>query len=199
MGFSIKKGTDGKVKMSGKVPVDPNLDKYTDLVKTFEASEENEINYNKLPVEPRPPRRENNNLLLCSFVTNSPFSVARTINDIKKNFEVPNGMVMVYTTKEDPKLVFLVYNVVNKKDVDFRRKMRDTISVKRHKETNTLFSVPAVKEMSKTEDQSRKTNRGFVEITWKNYEKSIVITRRNKEGKDELKVYQTELKDVRNI
>ncbi len=104
--------------------------------------------------------------LLCTFTFIDALpSCIGAIHRVYNN-EVDN--LKCYHYIEIPKNVICVYNVSTSE-----RKMRDTISINRKKETNTLYSINALNSLI------RESNNGVLDktfpINWSNYINTLLL------------------------
>jgi hypothetical protein len=108
--------------------------------------------------------------LLCTFSLAA--DVKTVIEEIKKFYQVQSNRFFVFTNVNTPKEVFITYNILCE-GRDFP-KFKNTISVHRKKETNTLFTLNSMNQIIKDE------NNGVLDksfsIDWTKYANSFVIT-----------------------
>ena len=107
--------------------------------------------------------------LLCTFATAKDFRA--TAEEIRKFYEVYSNRVFAFLNTQNPKEMYLTYNVLNmKKDAP---KFPNTILTHRKKQTNTIYTLNALNTLIKEEhgclDQS------FV-LNWSLYQNSLIIT-----------------------
>jgi len=109
-----------------------------------------------------------NKQLLCTF-TNS-----REYNDIIKeikNFYIVNGKIFVLCNNNNPKELYVTYNV----ELDGNQsKFKSTISVHRKKETNTLYTLNAMNKLI-AEENGGVFDKTF-QLDWNLYKNSIILT-----------------------
>jgi hypothetical protein len=108
--------------------------------------------------------------LLCTFSTVTTFKA--TIEEIKKFYSVYNNRFFVFTNVTAPKEVFVTYNILN--DGKEFPKFQNTISIHRKKLTNTLYTLNAMNQIIKDE------NNGVFDktfsVNWELYKNSLIIT-----------------------
>lgn len=108
--------------------------------------------------------------LLCTF--SSVKSYKNVIEDIKKFYNVYNNKFFVFTNVNKPEEVFVTYNIIAE-GRDFP-KFPNTISIHRKKQTNTLYTLNAMNQIIKDE------NNGVFDktfsVNWQLYEDSLIIT-----------------------
>lgn len=105
--------------------------------------------------------------LLCTFTYLDRLPVC--IGQIYKAYTVDGAINMkCYTYIEIPNNVICVYNVTSDE-----RKLKDTISINRKKETNTFYSINALNNLI------RVLNNGILDktfrIEWSNYEDTLLL------------------------
>lgn len=108
--------------------------------------------------------------LLCTFSTVSTFKT--TIEEIKKVYSVYNNRFFIFTNTIVPKEVFITYNILSE-GREFP-KFPNTISIHRKKQTNTLYTLNAMNQIIKDE------NNGIFDKTysvdWNMYNNCLIIT-----------------------
>jgi hypothetical protein len=107
--------------------------------------------------------------LLCTFSNNQDFR--QTVAEIKVFYEVYSKRIFAFSNINNPKELYLTYNVVNmKKD---GQKFPNTILIHRKKQTNTLYTLNAMNKL--IEEENGQADKSFV-VNWKLYENSLIIT-----------------------
>lgn len=108
--------------------------------------------------------------LLCTFASVQSFK--STIEEIKKFYSVYNNRFFIFTNVTTPKEVFITYNILSE-GREFP-KFPNTISIHRKKQTNTLYTLNAMNQIIKDE------NNGVFDRTysvdWNLYSNSLIIT-----------------------
>ena len=111
-----------------------------------------------------------NRQLLCTFSAVSAFKT--TLEEIKKFYSVYNNRFFIFTNVTSPKEVFITYNILSE-GKEFP-KFPNTISIHRKKQTNTLYTLNAMNQIIKDE------NNGIFDKTysvdWGLYNNSLIIT-----------------------
>ncbi len=105
--------------------------------------------------------------LLCTFAHKTNLDIV--IEYIKQNFEVPEKRIFVFSNYDKKTELYCTFNAENN---GYRGK--NTISIHRKKETNTLYTVNALNEVIKD------LNNGILDksmiINWENFENSFLLT-----------------------
>ena len=108
--------------------------------------------------------------LLCTFTTQDGLST--TLQEIRETYRLVYNYIYVLQNSNDDDELFITYNVA----AESKRSglMRNTILVHRKRETNTLYTINALNELIKMENDGVLDNR-FV-LNWDNYRNSIILT-----------------------
>jgi hypothetical protein len=130
--------------------------------------------------------------LLASFIEKD--ELQNTLKEIKNNFTIATSKIFILKNKLEPTKLILTYNVVsNDGGHSYNEVISNTISLHRKKETNTLYTLNALNEVVKSE------NNGILDksfkINWDAYANCILIIQKNK---GLLKI-ETELEKVLDI
>ena len=108
--------------------------------------------------------------LLCTFAHRNNLDIV--IEYIKQNFTIPENRIFVFANYENRKDLYCTFNAT---DNGYRGK--NTISIHRKKETNTLYTVNALNEVIKD------LNNGILDksmiIPWEAFENSFILTEEN--------------------
>ena len=109
--------------------------------------------------------------LLCTFAHKNNLDIV--IEYIKQNFTIPEHRIFVFANNEIRSELYCTFNA---EDNGFRGK--NTISIHRKKETNTLYTVNALNEVIMN------LNNGILDksmlLPWENFENSFLLT--NEDG-----------------
>jgi hypothetical protein len=113
------------------------------------------------------------NILLASFVEKNQLDKA--LANIEKVTSIKRDEIFIFKTDIED-LYLLTYNLnPGLANIKFSSIWSDTISIHRKKETNTLFTLNAMNEIIK------KNNNGYLnlnyKIKWEDYRNSIILIR----------------------
>lgn len=125
--------------------------------------------------------------LLCTFAELNSFKT--TIEEIKKFYTVYNNRFFVFSNVSNPKELFITYNIISG-GAEFP-KFPNTISIHRKKQTNTLYTLNAMNQIIKDE------NNGVFDktfsVNWGLYNNSLIIT-----GTPSIKVLPIKILEIVN-
>lgn len=107
--------------------------------------------------------------LLCTF-TNSK-DARQCVEDIKKFYEIYSQRIFAFANAQNPKEVYLTYNVLNMQKG--APKFPNTILIHRKKQTNTLYTLNAMNRL--IEEENGRADNTYV-VNWKLYSNSLIIT-----------------------
>ena len=104
--------------------------------------------------------------LLCTFAHKTNLDIV--IEYIKQNFEVPERRIFVFSNYSNRNELYCTFNAE-----DNGHRGKNTISIHRKKETNTLYTVNALNEVIKD------LNNGVLDktmiIPWEAFENSFIL------------------------
>lgn len=112
----------------------------------------------------------NKRQLLCTFSTVKSFRKA--VEDIKSFYKVQNNRFFVFSNTISQTEVFITYNILSE-NRDFP-KFPNTISIHRKKQTNTLYTLNAMNQVIKDENDGV-FDKTF-SVNWSLYQNSLIIT-----------------------
>lgn len=105
--------------------------------------------------------------LLCTFTHRTDLSI--TTDYIQTSYKIPDRRIFVFANHKAPDSLFCTYNI----DATTTRG-KNTISIHRKKETNTLYTVNALNELIIS------LNNGILDktyqINWGAYQNSFILT-----------------------
>lgn len=115
----------------------------------------------------------NKHVLLASFV--DPHDIDEAYDSIEKHAGVRKSNIFVFRSLSISDLIF-TYNVdMEKKNIRFNQIWPDTIAIHRKKETNTLFSINAMNELIKEENNGQLIMSH--KIDWEKYRNCFLLFR----------------------
>ena len=127
-------------------------------------------------------------MLLATFVKSR--NVGHVINLIRDNFNLVNNQIFLLKDKDFNYKKILTYNVFKDGSI-FSDKVRNTISLHRKKESNTLYTLNALNEVIRIQNFGE-TDNTFT-VNWDLYKNSILLLNKTDDGYEELKKINTEL------
>ncbi len=132
-------------------------------------------------------------VLLASFIDRSERDT--TLAKIKESFVIVNSKVFVLRNKENTEKLILTYNIFldESSKVRFDTQVRGTINIQRKMETNTLYTLNALNEVVKMENNGELDKKHI--IKWTEYRNCILLTQKNKG----LLRIDTELEEIINL
>jgi|TARA_B100001094_G_scaffold284979_1_gene298811 hypothetical protein len=112
--------------------------------------------------------------LLCTFTTKK--ELQSTLQLIRETYHIVYNYIYVLQNKSNLEELFVTYNI----DTTFKpsRPLADTILVHRKKQSNTLYTINALNELVKEENDGV-LDKKFA-IDWEKFKNSIIVT--NVEG-----------------
>lgn len=112
-----------------------------------------------------------NRQLLCTFADIKSFR--EIIKEIKTFYSIPSAKFFVFNSVNSPKEMYITYNVISDGGIELA-KFPNTISIHRKKQTNTLFTINAMNQIIKDENNGvfDKTHK----VNWDYYKNSLIIT-----------------------
>ena len=112
--------------------------------------------------------------LLCTFTTKGELQT--TLQEIRERYHVVYNYIYVLQNKSNLEELFITYNI----DTAYKpeRQLENTILVHRKKQSNTLYTINALNELVKEENDGV-LDKNFM-IDWEKFKNSIIVT--NTEG-----------------
>jgi hypothetical protein len=111
-----------------------------------------------------------NKQLLCTFTNSKEYN--DIIKEIKYFYNIINGKIFLLCNVNNPKELYVTYNV--ELIEGNQSKFRNTISVHRKKETNTLYTLNAMNKLI-AEENGGVFDKTF-QLDWNLYRNSIILT-----------------------
>ena len=112
--------------------------------------------------------------LLCTFTTKE--QLQNTLQEIRETYHIVYNYIYVLQNKGNLDELFVTYNIDTSIKPD--RPLPDTILVHRKKQSNTLYTINALNELVK-EENNGVLDKSF-SIDWDKFKNSIIVT--NVEG-----------------
>lgn len=126
--------------------------------------------------------------LLCTF--SSVKSYKLIVDEIRKFYNICNGKFFVFVNTNTPEEVYVTYNILNEKK-GFPR-FTNTISIHRKKQTNTLYTLNAMNQIIKDENNGV-FDKSF-SINWELYKNTLIIT-----GDPSIRILPIKILEIINI
>ena len=137
----------------------------------------------------------NDTLLLATFCKSR--DVRDIINVIGDSFEVVGAKIFVLQDESDRHKKILTYNIV-KEDIVFSEVIKNTISLHRKKETNTLYTLNALNEVVMEQNDGQIDPQFSVD--WEPHRNTLLVTYKDDETGDQiLRRIETRLINIVNL
>jgi len=108
--------------------------------------------------------------LLCTFAHKLDLNIVTDY--IQINYIIPEKRIFIFYNEDDPDMLYCTYNIS-----ETINRTKNTISIHRKKETNTLYTVNALNQVI------RAVNNGVLDKTyqldWMRYQNSFILTDSN--------------------
>jgi hypothetical protein len=105
--------------------------------------------------------------LLCTFAHKLDLNIVTDY--IQINYIIPEKRIFIFYNEDDPDMLYCTYNIS-----ETINRTKNTISIHRKKETNTLYTVNALNQVI------RAVNNGVLDKTyqldWMRYQNSFILT-----------------------
>ncbi len=116
-----------------------------------------------------------NNLIkkqfLCTFSNDKNYT--KDVEDIIKNFDLIDKKIFIFSNTNVPNDIYITFNI-EKSQVNLNKKHKNTISIHRKKETNTLYTLNAMNRL--IEDENDGVFDKSFKLSWNLYQNSIILT-----------------------
>ena len=133
-------------------------------------------------------------LLLATFC--KARNVRSTIDLITDSFEVVGNKIFVLQDESDRYKKILTYNIV-KDEVVFSDVIKNTISLHRKKEVNSLYTLHALNEVVKLQNNGVLDPKFSVE--WEEFRNTLLVTYKEEDGEQKLRRVDTRLISIVNV
>jgi len=108
--------------------------------------------------------------LLCTF--SIPTEYKLLLEQIKSFYTLSNNKIFVFHNEKNNSELYLTYNILNI-EAD-RKKLPNTISIHRKKQTNTLYTLNAMNKLI-SEENNGVFDKTY-QLNWEYYNNSLIIT-----------------------
>ena len=133
-------------------------------------------------------------LLLATFC--KARNVRTTIDLIMDNFELVGNKIFVLQDESDKFKKILTYNIV-KGDTLFSNIVKNTISLHRKKDINSLYTLNALNEVIRSQNNGELDEKFSVD--WEDYKNTVLVTYKEDDGTNVLRKINTRLISVINV
>lgn len=106
--------------------------------------------------------------LLCTFSTQGDYKSLVTL--ITESYSLSNNKIFIFSNEKNQDELFLTYNIW----ITGARKLSNTISIHRKKQTNTLYTLNAMNRLI-AEENGGVFDKSF-QLNWDLYKNSLIIT-----------------------
>ena len=135
-------------------------------------------------------------LLLATFC--KARDVKTTIDLVATEFEVVGGKIFVLQDESDRYKKILTYNIVKEEEVVFSDIIKNTISLHRKKETNTLYTLNALNEVVKEQNNGHEDPK--FSVYWEPHRNTLLVTYKDDDsGEQFLRRIETRLISIVNL
>lgn len=108
--------------------------------------------------------------LLCTF--SIPTDYKLLVEQVKSFYTLTNNKIFVFNNEKNNNELYLTYNILNSEAA--RKKLPNTISIHRKKQTNTLYTLNAMNKLI-TEENNGVFDKTY-QLNWEYYNNSLIIT-----------------------
>lgn len=108
--------------------------------------------------------------LLCTFAVPTEYKLI--LEQIKSFYTLSNNKIFVFNNEKNNNELYLTYNIVYTNTSI--KKLPNTISIHRKKQTNTLYTLNAMNKLI-TEENDGVFDKTF-QLNWEYYKNSLIIT-----------------------
>jgi len=122
--------------------------------------------------------------LLCTFTTRE--ELQNTLQNIRETYHIVYNYIYILQNKSNLEELFITYNI----DTQYKPAypLRDTILVHRKKQSNTLYTINALNELVKEENNGI-LDKSF-QIDWEKFRNSIIVTNTEGTKKISTRIYE---------
>ena len=130
------------------------------------------------------------NVLLASFIRRE--TLDESLEILRKTNKVLNNRVFILRDSSNKDKLILTYNILlDDNKVDFSKFLKDTISLHRKKETNTLYSLNCLNLIVEQETGKADINESHV-VNWTKYPNCVLLAKKDKS----INIIKTQLEKI---
>jgi hypothetical protein len=108
--------------------------------------------------------------LLCTFTVSTEYKTL--VEHVKTFYTLSNNKIFVFNNEKNDNELYLTYNIIYTDTSS--KKLPNTISIHRKKQTNTLYTLNAMNRLI-TEENNGTFDKTF-QLNWEYYKNSLIIT-----------------------
>ena len=108
--------------------------------------------------------------LLCTFSVPTDYKLL--VEQVKSFYTLTNNKIFVFNNEKNNNELYLTYNILNNESAS--KKLPNTISIHRKKQTNTLYTLNAMNKLI-TEENNGVFDKTY-QLNWEYYNNSLIIT-----------------------
>ena len=108
--------------------------------------------------------------LLCTFSVPTDYKLL--VEQVKSFYTLTNNKIFVFNNEKNNNELYLTYNILNSESA--HKKLPNTISIHRKKQTNTLYTLNAMNKLI-TEENNGVFDKTY-QLNWEYYNNSLIIT-----------------------
>jgi len=108
--------------------------------------------------------------LLCTFTVSTEYKTL--VEHVKTFYTLSNNKIFVFNNEKNDNELYLTYNIIYTDTSS--KKLPNTISIHRKKQTNTLYTLNAMNRLI-TEENNGIFDKTF-QLNWEYYKNSLIIT-----------------------
>jgi hypothetical protein len=108
--------------------------------------------------------------LLCTFSVPTDYKLL--VEQVKSFYTLTNNKIFVFNNEKNNNELYLTYNILNSESAS--KKLPNTISIHRKKQTNTLYTLNAMNKLI-TEENNGVFDKTY-QLNWEYYNNSLIIT-----------------------
>jgi len=122
--------------------------------------------------------------LLCTFTNRD--EIENTLQRIRETYHITYNYIYILQNKSDLDELFVTYNIDT--DISNQYPLENTILMHRKKQSNTLYTINALNELIKEENDGKLDTK--FKIDWDKFKNSIILTNAEGTKKIHTRIYQ---------